>query len=68
MAQESMMNQTDRAKMAQKLLSVKRYSIQQYETQKIRPVSSQDGFVLYCNKQGTCTPSSTAAEPVSAVL
>ena len=39
---------------------------QQYKANRIRPVSSQDGFVLYCSKQGTCTPSSTAAEPVSA--
>ena len=44
MAQESMMNRTDRAKMAQKVLFVKRYSIQQYKAPKIRSESSRMGL------------------------
>ena len=44
MAQESMMNRTDRAKMAQKRLSVKDNSIQQYKTPKIRPENSRTGL------------------------
>ena len=44
MAQESMMNRADRAQMAQKRLFVKRYSIQQYKTPKIRPESSRAGL------------------------
>ena len=44
MAQESMMNRTDRAKMAQKRLSVKDNSIQQYKTPKIRPENSRAGL------------------------
>ncbi len=38
------MNRTDRAKMAQKILFVKRYSIQQYKTQKIHPENRRTGL------------------------
>ena len=67
MAQESMMNRTDRAKMAQKRLFVKRYSIQQYKANRIRPVSPQGGFVLYCSKQGICTANSKYNSPEAVV-
>ena len=44
MAQDSMRERTDSAILAQKISSVKRYSIQQYKTPKIRPESSRAGL------------------------
>ena len=44
MAQDSMRERTDRAILAQKISSVKRYSIQQYKTQKTRPENSRAGL------------------------
>ena len=44
MAQDSMRERTDSAILAHKILSVKRYSIQQYKTPKIRPESSRAGL------------------------
>ena len=55
-------------KMTSSIIRQKIIPLLQYKTPKIRPEKQQGGFVLYCSKQGTCTPSSTAAEPVSAVL
>ena len=44
MAQDSMRERTVRAILAQKISSVKRYSIQQYKTQKTRPENSRAGL------------------------
>ena len=44
MAQDSMRERTDCAILAQKIPSVKRYSIQQYKTPKIRPENSRAGL------------------------
>lgn len=44
MAQDSIRERTDCAKMAQKILFEKRYSIQQYKTPKIRSDNSRAGL------------------------
>ena len=44
MAQDSMMNRSDRAKSAQRLLSNHTHFIQQYKTPKTRPENSRAGL------------------------
>ena len=39
----------------------------QYKANKIRPVSLQGGFVLYCSKQGICTANSKYNSPEAVV-
>ena len=36
---------------------------QQYKANRIRPVSPQGGFVVYCSKQGICTANSKYNSP-----
>ena len=38
---------------------------QQYKANRIRPVSPQGGFVLYCSKQGICTANSKYNSPIA---
>ena len=39
----------------------------QYKANRIRPVSPQGGFVLYCSKQGICTANSKYNSPKAVV-
>lgn len=66
MAQESIMNRTDRAKMAQKILFVKRYSIQQYKTPKIHPESSRADLSYTVASIGFVTTKSERLKPKGA--
>ena len=42
-------------------------SNQKYKANRIRPVSPQGGFVLYCSKQGICTANSKYNSPKAVV-
>ena len=61
------MNQTDRAKMAQKLLSVKRYSIQLYKANRIRPESSRAGLSYTVASIGFVTTKPELLKPKGAL-
>lgn len=62
-----MMKRTDRAKMAQKILFVKRYSIQQYKTQKTRPENSRAGLSYTVASIGFVTTKPERLKPKGAL-
>ena len=55
-------NKTAVTLMAQQNYKKMKY-YQQYKANRIRPVSLQGGFVLYCSKQGICTANSKYNSP-----